>query len=420
MKLRILIAVIISAVVLFFFMAYRPELESKDKPERIFHDFISYKEKTKEPYGVYYVSEQFKIKSAGKFGINKSKIDESYFGVKKTNNIYAVVAPQFLPTENEVSKLMEFAELGNDVFISAFSLSPAFMNELLKLDTTSEFYNEFPVIRQYTDSIKLTWYNYNDTLNIKSELFQYPGASVYNDNLEYFDGNENGEYLSYDEENYPGLMKFKRGKGQIYVQLSPMSMTNYFLLHKQNYKYLNYIFKELDISNKTLIWDRYYRNRKAITYDGEPEEPKDSYFWELLNKKPPLKWAVFTFLAGLLLFLVNNSRRVQKPIPVIPEPSNDSALFASALAGLYWNEQEHKEIADKIILHFYDYCNKHFRITQKDFANNDIIKISQKTQKSEAEIKDILQQIASIKEQDQISKNELLSLYNKAYNFQNK
>jgi hypothetical protein len=87
------------------------------------------------------------------------------------------------------------------------------------------------------------------------------------------------------------------------------------------------------------------------------------------------------------------------------------------VSGLYWDQQNHKSIADKIISQFFEHLSTNFHLNPKDFHESELDKISQKTGQSLAKVKSVFQEINHVKSQEEISKQNLVSLYQKINSF---
>jgi hypothetical protein len=190
------------------------------------------------------------------------------------------------------------------------------------------------------------------------------------------------------------------------------------LLHKQNYKYLNRIIELTEANKRVVVWDNFYQ--KYAEQRPEPSnEPGESYLWKVINEHPPLLWAIISFFLAIGLFILINSRRLQKPIPVIPEIQNHSIDFVKAVSGLYWVQQDHKNIAEKIKMQFYDFMTTNYKIPHKDIVLENVEKIAQKTNKKQKDIENIIDQITDIEASEQITKQNLMEFYTRVHKFIN-
>jgi hypothetical protein len=415
MTKRILLAIV--AIGIIGAIIYFSERFSFEE-QNVFYPYLTYTNKTLRPYDTKFVYEQLKKKKRKAFAENDVRLDESNSNLADTNKVMMIVSPYFLPNQLEISHLNGFVTRGNNVFISSFSISPLLFDGIMgdSLDRY-EFYNPFPN-RIKRDSLTLTWNNYD--ADEEGEIYSYPGlnpTSKIDTSLEKYDSSTLN-LLAKDSANVNQLLDIKLGKGHVFILRKPISMSNFFLLHKQNYKYLNRIIELTEANKRVVVWDNFYQ--KYAEQRPEPSnEPGESYFWKVINEHPPLLWAIISFFLAIGLFILIHSRRLQEPIPVIPEIQNHSIDFVKAVSGLYWVQQDHKNIAEKIKMQFYDFMTTNYKIPHKDIVLENVEKIAQKTNKKQKDIENIIDQITDIEASEQITKQNLMEFYTRVHKFIN-
>jgi hypothetical protein len=403
---KLLLAISVLLVIIFF--GYLLSSKSQNSPKKFDHR-IKYSTQSYRPYDIKFLFDALGIGKNTQFVVNNREPSFTNLLFKGNNNLYVVASPHFMTSVAEAQYLREFAEKGNDVFVSAFNISSDFLNELALREEEVEYYNHWPAKPFDVDSIKISWYSGDSLID-----FEYPGADSPNYNRYLFESEEDSsQILLIDEYGMPILRKYPVGEGHIFMMLKPMALTNYFLLHRQNYRFLNLLFGELGVSYKRIIWDDFYRFHPAQRYYGEPTQPGESYFWNLVKSTPALAWAISVFFLGLFLFLITYARRMQSPIGVIPEVKNNSMAFVEALTTLFWYKQDHKKIADKLILHWSDSLHQNHKIMLRDLNPSNVKYLAQKTGKTEAYFLDVFEHIQSLEIQTSISKKQLFKLYSK-------
>ncbi len=383
------------------------------KAKKVFNRVISYKTNTYRPYDIKYVYDVFAKASTKDFVLNDEKLDYVNKNLQSKNSLLVVCSPYFLPNKQETTELLDFVNAGNNIYLSAFTIAPVFLDTLLGIEEEPVFYNQWPPIANSKDSTSIVWAVSDST----SKVFSYPGVGVSFYNEEYFEDADTLNVWSNDTDGGYGLVNIPFGKGNVYVQMRPITMTNYFVLHKNNYEYLDLILLKLGAKNKKIIWDNFYRRHPLSRPDQDRTTPGDSYFLELIHQNPPLTWAVYTFLLGLGLFLLIHSRRIQRPVAVIPDVKNTSYEFAKALAGLYWLKQDNVKIADKIVSQLHYNLQTKYRIFPKDFSKENVLKIAQKTNKTEAEVLAIMDQLETLESNEVIDNKWLMKFYKDVYIF---
>jgi hypothetical protein len=419
MTQRIIVAVLVVGV--FGFLLFRSEFFKKERP-KIFDPNITYSTKTYRPYDTRFAYEQFKKKAGKGFVLNETKFDYQNPNYLDTTSILVIVSPYFLPNQLEMNALSDYVDRGGNLLISSFSISTNLFNTVLDDSTDTAdipVYPDYPPT-SFSDSLTIFWkdpYAEDST----AVAYTYPGIKPF-----YVLDSQviNSVYTTthvYDHYGQKVLDEVQIGKGRMFIVHSPITLTNYFLLHKQNYRYLNQIFDLLEMKNRKVIWDKFYERYQTQRPEdtGEPEQAGESYFWKVIKEHPPLMWAVLTFFLTISLFILLFSRRMQAPIRVIPEVKNNSVEFIKAVSGLYWLKQDHKKIGEKITSQFYDFMSTNYRFVPKDITLENVEKIAQKTDKKPEEIEGILLIINHIEESEAIYKKTLIDFYRKVYRFMN-
>lgn len=320
-----------------------------------------------------------------------------------TGKTYVVCSPYFVPDRKEKRDILRFVSRGNQLLLSSFEITPHF------LKTMNIRSRSFKKPEQANDdSLKIVWKT--------GQTWVYPGSAAA---PELIPASSGMEILASDARGFPSLIRIPYGNGLIWIQAQPMALSNYFLLHKNNTTYLETLLKELNLARTSVIWDDYYptlRNeadRKARNRSVPPEGK--SFFMEMIRKHPPLQWAVFTFLAGALLFILNYSRRLRQPVERLPEVKNNSLEFTKAVAGLYRYRKDNTAIAQKIRTQLQDHLYNTHGIPARELIPENADSISRKTGKPLPEVILLIGTLAQV--QEKVSDRTLTEFYRLVYKF---
>lgn len=339
-----------------------------------------------------------------------------------TNNIYMIVSPQFYPNANEIYRIKYFASKGQTVFISSFNFSDELIDSLYYRSEKVNMNLGFP-----PHLTRKSWHiNYKEYDGNVTE-YKYPGHFPVISNfksIHEFSNNttSNIDTLITDSFKNNVMLRINCGNGLIYLCNNPIIFSNYFLLHKKNYQFFNQIASELNLENSHVYWDDYFRKRTRIPQNDDSEDydendPGDTRFFEVISENPPLSWAFYTFLIAVVLFVLNYFRRIQMPVPVQKSLKNNTEAYINVVSGLYWQKQNHKLIAEKIIHQFFEYLSSQYHIYSKDFVESEIPKISQKTGRSVRLLKEINNSIEFVRNSKEIEQHSLINLYHKVNEF---
>ena len=205
------------------------------------------------------------------------------------------------------------------------------------------------------------------------------------------------------------FVKYKYGKGNFYFYTFPEVFTNYTILKSENTQQtanvLSYIRSDIPI-----IWDTYYKTGKTrIT----------SPIHYLLSSKS-LKYAYYVMLLGVLFFVVFKGKRIQRSIPIITPLKNQTLAFTQTIANMYFEDEDHKNIAEQEINYFLDYIRTTFHIQTTNINEEFYKKIASRSWNSFEFVEKIFKECDSIRIKNTITKEELIALNKNIEKFKNK
>ncbi len=320
-----------------------------------------------------------------------------------TGKTYVVCSPYFLPDENEKREILLFVDRGNHLLLSSFEIAPHFLKTLNI--TGRPFKKPF---RATDDSLKIVWNT--------GKTWAYPGSAAAPGLIP---ASSHPEIVASDGRGFPALLRMSYGRGTIWIQVQPMAFSNYFLLHKNNSSYLEAVLREMNLAGTPIIWDDYYITIKNASdrsrrRNSTPPEGK-SFFMEMVRKHPPLQWAVFTFLAGSLLFILNYARRLRQPVDRLPDVKNNSLEFTRAIADLYRHRKDNTAIAQKLRLQLQDHLYHAHKIPARDLTPENAAAISRKTGKPLPDVNRLTEILPLL--QEKVSDKTLTEFYRLVYTF---
>lgn len=157
--------------------------------------------------------------------------------------------------------------------------------------------------------------------------------------------------LGKDELGYPNFVKYSFGKGALYILPNPQLFTNYQLLQPEGAAYASKALSYLPPS-AVVMWDE--NNTRGTE--------TDSSILRVILKHPPLRWAYYLSLTGLLLFIVFEIKRRQRIIPVLLPLKNSSVDFVRVVGKVYYEQRDNRDIAQKKINYLLDYIRSNYSI----------------------------------------------------------
>lgn len=206
-----------------------------------------------------------------------------------------------------------------DVDSLLYAVSKSYLTEVTALS--------LPVVNVSTGSKSTFNYAYkNDTLHLDdapAHLFFVHQPTL--DSL--FD---NYEVIAHVDGAPQQIVAFRipKGKGWIEFHVNKSHITNYCLANAANFDYVNDYVKEWP---SDFYWETSYFNltenqNPYNTADGGEDSPLD-----FLLSLRSTRWAWYTLLFAIALFLVSKTQRIERVIPILQTPVNQTLEFAKSM-----------------------------------------------------------------------------------------
>jgi hypothetical protein len=363
--------------------------------------FPSYVSKHKIPYGTFVLDKQLpKL-------FPSTKIIKSYqppfLYLKDTTLVgtYFFVDNAINFGKEEFERLIKFVSRGNDVFIATHGINIDTLGFKTKRIISKNF-KEKVFFKFKNKAFKNKEFTFDRDFN--NQVFTK--IDTLNTTVLGITGYVNEENKRTEE----GIdfIKFNYGKGHFYFYTFPEVFTNYAILKTENEQQaanvLSYIREDIPI-----IWDTYYKTGKSkIT----------SPMHYLLSSKS-LKYAYYVLLFGLLLFLIFEGKRKQRSIPIIIPLKNQSLAFTRTIATMYFENQDHKNIAEQKITYFLEYIRSSFNIQTDNLNSNFYKKLASRSNNTEEYVTKVFTKINQIHLKNTITEAELIALNKLIEKFKN-
>ncbi len=136
------------------------------------------------------------------------------------------------------------------------------------------------------------------------------------------------------------------GKGQLYIVSTPYLFTNYAALDPQLCRYQSQLLELID-DNPVIRLSSYY----SSYYDRDYGTASDSPLRYLLEHTP-LRWALFTAVGALLLFMLFLAKRRQRVIPYVEPKRNRSLEFVQLVGNIYYQQHDRNDLLQKKYTYF--------------------------------------------------------------------
>jgi hypothetical protein len=283
----------------------------------------------------------------------------SYLQSGDGKKAYIIIVPQMDPSPADINAILSFVGEGNHVFISAARFGDSLLHTLsLRAGYVHSLGME-------PDSLQLSVYH---PVTGDSLSFAYPGDA--------FDsrvGSLDSQYttiLGRDHLGRPDLVRFNyKGGGSLYLHFAPLAFSNFFLLHRDNLSYYNLTMSYLPQTVQEVIWDEYFR------YD----HAKDFSAWQYIFSNRALAWAFWLLLLLFALIYLFDSKRKQRPIPLIDPLRNTSLDFVRTIGRLYFQRRDNHNLATKMVTHFQDQVRTRYNLPVTTLDEDLVARLSYKT-----------------------------------------
>jgi len=370
---------------------------------------LSYTKKTKIPFGT---SALYSMLPAIFPSQNISNAEIPLYNnlnkVNFKNHNYIIINNVFKPDTLDTRELLKFASLGNNVFIAANHFEGKFA-DALKLKTDNYF--DLGNLAKNDSTIFSSLYRSRDTVksNFSNPSLQKSSYYVYSKGVEgtylkSFDTARSVVLGSYHTKRI-NFIKFKIGKGQIFINTLPEAFSNYHFV-SPNY---TYVYKALSyLPNQSTIWDEYYK---------AGNEKSDNPLRVIFNNSLLLK-AYYLLILSIILFMIFGAKRKQRIIPVIEPFRNTTLQFVDIVGTLYYQTGDHKNIADKKILYFLEHIRTAFQIKTTVYDDAFIMRIINLSGIEELKVRDLFYYFSDLNIKTTVTQQELLKLNGMIEDFQ--
>ncbi len=188
----------------------------------------------------------------------------------------------------------------------------------------------------------------------------------------------------------PLVVRRRYGRGQIIFCSTPRLLTNYGVLEGSTSPYVHRLMTLLADRRTVRIDDLY-------DYSADKQEARQSPFRYILSQ-PPLRSALYTLLAGLVLCMVLAMRRRQRAIPVRRVPRNYSLDFVRLVGSLYCRRHDASDLVTKRYYSFAEQMRKLLGVDITDGAATAAVSeaIAQRTGVTSDEVQRLLRRLRLI------------------------
>lgn len=378
-----------------------------NRPGKSFNERISLRKEEKIPYGAYVARDLIpSLFPDADISINKKEPDEWSNAYEETSNEAVIsVSREFHADEDELFDMLRFVKSGNYVFIASQKFSED-AQEFFRISTSP--------LAEYLEA--------EDSLQVRLErppfatdsLFAYPGKKF--TNWIYGVDTLRTTILGRDALGRPDFIRMDAGAGSIFIHLSPLVFSNYFILHKNNVRYYEQAMSVIPNGVDKIVWNEYYLSKRADRRNNNNEEREPS-FLRVLMKEPAFAWALWIAIFTILLYALMEMRRKQRFIPAYTRPQNDSLDFIKTIGRLYYDRKDHHNLAKKMSTYFLEHVRANYKLPTHTLHEKFVQALHYKSGYDLEKTTSIVEFIRQLDFTSSISEEQLFSFHKQLENF---
>jgi hypothetical protein len=194
------------------------------------------------------------------------------------------------------------------------------------------------------------------------------------------------------------FLRFDIGKGHLLLHVAPMAFTNYSILTGNNKRYIEQAFSYLPQDASAVYWDEYYKIGR-----GGPTTPL-----RVILSRPPLRAAYFLALASIILFIIFQSKRKQRIIPVLEKPRNATMDFVETVSRVYYNQQNHRNIALKKVTYLLDNIRSKYGLQTQNLDETFEERLAHKSGVPLQQVRDLVSMVHRVRSNETVLAPELM------------
>ncbi len=321
----------------------------------------------------------------------------------------------------KAQRLLDFVADGNNALIAARFIPADFVEQIIG-DEDCEFdyglsYSNIQdtLVRLSTIHPKLknrTKFKYIRDHKASFTEFQYVDWYEYcRDEARYLE-------LGYINDSSANFVRVQHGEGYFYFHTTPFVFSNYYVLEKRNRQYANKILAHLD--EGTIYYDRqnnvpYAPQRIDQVSNNNNSGPQMAFDnktpLEYILSQRSLRWSWYLLLATALLYLLFRAKRKQRIIPVLEQNTNTSLEFVETIGMLYWQQNDHRQLAVQQMRLFINHVKTRYHILLKNVDEPLVKRLAAVSNVPQAHLQNIFDSYKNIKNNNSISEKELTKFY---------
>lgn len=303
---------------------------------------------------------------------------------------FVFVNESFEVDENDLTHLLSYVARGNHAFIAAQRF-PAALEDTLGIHARYE-------MQPVPDSAR---FNFTNPRLRRARPFAYqPGwaHSFFTPDTLSRSPLSRATVLGVNKRGEANFVRIPFGKGAFLLHASPVTLTNFYVLRPATAAYAYRAFSYLPVA--PVFWDEYQKQGRV----------GDQSLFRFMLSHPSLRWAYYLILATVALYVLGQSRRRQRVIPVVEPSRNTSLEFVETVGQLYFQQGNHRDLAEKKIAHWLAFIRQRFHLATTTFDEEFRQHLTAKSGVSRPDVDALLARVEVLRTSTGLSEAHLLDL----------
>lgn len=351
---------------------------------------ITFAEDDKNPYGGYVINQLLpSLISGGNVQHDYKSLYELKDSIKQENLFILATTMSADSSDSEV--LLDHVKKGGHAFVSANYFYGEFADRLNL--STDDYLFDFGERQNRKDT---SWIKFTGAGQDSAARYRYRRDNISN-YFAQFDTTKT-TVLARNDNGKPVTLKMKVGKGNLILNCTPLAFTNIYMLSEDNSAFVSNTLSYLP--ERDVRWIAYYHLGRM--------ESKTPLRFILTNE--PLMWAYYITIFSILLFMIFESKRKQRIIPIMSPLQNTSLEFIRTIGNLYYQNGDHKNLAEKKINYLLDLIRTRYLLQTTSLDEAFAGALAKKSGKPLEEVSALIQLVNKIKKSSALSETMLLDL----------
>jgi len=309
---------------------------------------------------------------------------------------YLTICKDFIQGKEDFQVMMEKLDNGSTILVSAFGFNELLEDSLgftITDEIVKDLYPEGLIPKEDSTYLRMIFPSLIEKFTYRRMDAPYSFT---------IDDSEVWEILMENEEGKPVAIARNLGEGRLILSCTPLIFSNYYMIYTESYKASAALLSQLPESS--LHWTEYYSRGR-----GEPQTPL-----RYILGTAPLRWSYYLTIFAVIAFVLFEAKRKQRPIPIINVPRNESLDFIKTVGNLYYERNDHKNIAEKKIQYLLEYIRSHYHLSTSHITDPEFMEqIAHKSGKPLLNVEGLFNMIDILQKKQNIHPDELRMLNDK-------